>query len=175
MKFTSSKIMVGIAASALAFSSMSYAEENGTATEMQASDSQEEQTQEAFVPIVIGAPVVRVGGGSRGECGDIGEDIMLDAKPLFWSDTPTLNWSTNKAVSGTFVFKMGETPNKNWDFVKPLIDETFELSVQEGAQTLPLTDYKVTLKEGVEYEWFLSLVCDAENRSKDIIVGGTVQ
>jgi len=175
MKFTPSKIMIGITASALALSSMSYAEEASEATETQAADSQTEKAQQVFVPVVVGAPVVRVGGGSRGQCGNLGEDITLDAQPLSWSDNPTLNWSTNKVLSGTFVFKMGEAPNKNWDFVKPLIDETMELSVEAGEQTLSLADYKVALKEGVEYEWFLSLICDTENRSKDIIVGGTIQ
>jgi hypothetical protein len=173
MKFTPSKIMVGIATGALAFSSMAYAEEATDATEVQAIQVPE-QVQQIFVPIVTGAPVVRVGGGSRGKCGDLGEDIVLDAQPLSWSDSPTLSWSTNKAVSGTFVFKLGEAPNKNWDLVKPLVDETMELSTKEGEQSLSLTNYKVSLKEGVEYEWFLSLVCDSENRSKDIIVATSV-
>jgi len=176
MKFIPSKILIGIAVSTFALSNTVLAEE--TATEVQADEVKQqaqEQVQNTFVPIVVGAPIVRVGGGSRGDCGDLGEGITLNAQPLTWSKTPNLSWSISKPVSGTFVFKVGESPNKNWDYVKPLIDETLELSVSEGDQTLSLAKYKLDLKEGVDYEWFLSLICDSENRSKDIIVGGTVQ
>lgn len=185
MTFIPSKLFIGIAISALALSNVSLAEEKAAAEEVKADVKQEvnvdvkeqEQAQapQIFMPVVAGAPVVRVGGGSRGSCGKLGENITLDAQPLTWSDTPSLQWSVSKPISGTFVLKIGESPNKNWDFVKPLVDKTLNLSVKEGIQKLSLAEYKAGLKEGVNYEWFLSLVCDENNRSKDIIVGGIIQ
>ena len=42
-------------------------------------------------------------------------------------------------------------------------------------QLLPLKDFKVVLKQGVEYEWYVDLVPDMKNRSLDIISGGAIK
>ncbi|MBI3988963.1 MAG: DUF928 domain-containing protein [candidate division NC10 bacterium] len=40
---------------------------------------------------------------------------------------------------------------------------------------LRLADYGVRLSPGVRYQWFVALVVDPDRRSKDILMGGTIE
>ncbi len=47
--------------------------------------------------------------------------------------------------------------------------------VKEGIHALRLADHGVALKPEVEYEWFVTVVTNPDERSKDILAGGSIQ
>ena len=59
--------------------------------------------------------------------------------------------------------------------IKPLVETRISQAVQPGVQCIRLADYDVRLKTGVQYQWFVAVVPDPEQRSKDIIAGGEIE
>jgi hypothetical protein len=62
----------------------------------------------------------------------------------------------------------------SFEFSEPLIRTQFQGKNISGIQALFLKKHNVSLKQGVEYEWSISLVCDPKNRSLDITAQGTI-
>jgi len=138
--------------------------------------------------LIVYAPPVRGGESERipttargGDCprfkGD--EDFALHAlAPTHLAQTikaqPVLYWSVSKPVSAKFAFTLEEEFSGGKIPVQLIDDEMIDLSLQAGIHTFPLSKYNVTLKEGVEYNWFVSLICDVDRRSLDIVAGGRV-
>jgi hypothetical protein len=134
-----------------------------------------------YKPAVTGAPVRRVGAGSRGVgmCKNSGIDEKFSLQVLAPQDIgqtlskqPTLYWSTSKPVSGKFIFTVAE---ESRDFPEPVLDKEVTLSLNSGVQTLSLATYGVTLKENVNYKWSVSIQCDTTNPSANIIASGLIK
>lgn len=124
-----------------------------------------------YVPPMRGAPLSRVGGGSRG-AGDalpMLAALAPDHTGLTVQEQPVLYWYVSKPTTAHF-----EVTVINDQVVDPLIDKDFEMPVSAGIQRLRLADFGVKLKPNVEYRWFVSLVVDAVERSNDISASGTV-
>jgi hypothetical protein len=89
---------------------------------------------------------------------------------------PTLYWYVSKPVSAKFLLVLEQKSEPNtFDFVEPLIDTTLSLSVKAGIHALPLAKYNVRLDKNIEYNWFLSLICDPNNPSINRTAGGTIK
>jgi hypothetical protein len=58
--------------------------------------------------------------------------------------------------------------------VKPLLEKEVKGPGTGGIQAVCLADHGVTLGREVQYKWFVTLVTDADQRSKDILAGGII-
>jgi Domain of Unknown Function (DUF928) len=123
-----------------------------------------------YRPPMRGAPARRVGGASRG--GDALPAVSVlapDHVGLTTSEQPTLYWFISKAtpvrVELTLIDAQGTAP-------------LIELSVDgksAGLQRLDLAAHNVRLKPDVEYQWSVSLVPNAQERSNDTMSSGVVK
>ncbi len=126
-----------------------------------------------YRPPLRGAPATRIGGGSRGVNGtDWTLRVLAPSHTgLTSQSSPTLYWYTSKAVSGQqteiTVIKQGA--------VDPVLETTLEGAVAPGIQRLDLSRWGVELETDIEYQWFVSVVQDAAQRSNDFTAGGTIQ
>lgn len=136
-------------------------------TQAQASDS----ASAIYRPPLRGAPARRVGGATRGS-GD--SDLVLnvlapDQTGLTTQAQPTLYWyasrPTNTLIELILISDTAEVPvlSKNL------------LVTPGGVQAIDLVSYGVTLALDTEYEWFVSVVTNTNQRSKDMTSGGTVR
>lgn len=133
----------------------------------------------AYKPTVTTAPVRRVGAGSRGLCKEVsGVDKTFTLQVLApatigqtLSAQPTLYWSVSQPLSGKFTFTVVEDSK---DFVDPVLETKIALSVT-GVQALSLAKYQVSLKQGANYKWSVSLECDARNPSLNIVSSGMIK
>ena len=120
-----------------------------------------------------GLPVYRRGGGSRGNClANQGQLIALvpeDSVSITASNKPQL------------FFYIPETSQSNLiEFVvrnqqDELVYETFlETSDRSGIITIELPESisQELLKTNEDYHWYLSMICDRQKRSHDIVVEG---
>ncbi|MDM8558164.1 DUF928 domain-containing protein [Candidatus Parabeggiatoa sp. HSG14] len=90
---------------------------------------------------------------------------------------PKLYWYISEPVDTDFLLTVKPVANaKKRRRVRALVDD-MELSfaVDKGIHALSLAEYGVKLREGVEYEWTLSLVCDVYNLSLNRTVGGGIK
>jgi hypothetical protein len=46
---------------------------------------------------------------------------------------------------------------------------------QPGVHALSLAQHNITLKPGVEYQWFVAAVVNPAQRSNDVVAGGTIK
>ena len=115
-------------------------------------------------------PGRRVGGGSRGECMSNATLVALSPQNHLIETTeatPTLYFampSFDAPLQLEFVLK-----NRDGDIIA---DKLFEAESHGGVTGLDLTDQIEPLKVGENYEWYLSILCNANNRAQDIVVHG---
>ena len=118
-----------------------------------------------------GAPAGRVGGGTRGDKNVFVLSVLApDHSGFTTSEQPSLYWfisnSTSLPIELTLIDSKG---------IKPLLETRLPAPVKEGIQQVRLGDYKVHLKQGEAYRWFVTVVADADRRSKDILAGGAIE
>ncbi len=125
-----------------------------------------------YKPRHVGKPSVRtVGAGSRGT----NEQISLSALTpehagLTANDQPTLFWHLSALPTHPLelTVSVDRAP-------RPLLITHLPVPTQPGIQRVRLADYGVRLDTGVSYRWYVAIVPDAEQRSKDIIAGGGIE
>lgn len=125
-----------------------------------------------FRPGSSGAPSVRVTGGSRGS-GDstITLDVLApDETGLTTQEEPSLLWYQSKPAPAKFELTLLEE-NKP----KPLLQVKANGNGQAGIQRIKLSDHHVKITPGVEYQWVVALVTDADNRSSDLVASGVIK
>jgi Domain of Unknown Function (DUF928) len=125
-----------------------------------------------YTPPKRGAPGGRVGGGTRG----IQREVFLlsvlapDHSGFTISEQPSLYWfistSTSLPVELTVMDPQG---------VQPILETRIPAPVQAGVHRIRLSDYNIRLASGSAYRWFVSVVPDADRRSKDIMAGGAIE
>src|SRR5882724_2915891 len=125
-----------------------------------------------YTPPKRGAPGGRIGGATRG----IQREVFLlsvlapDHSGFTTSEQPSLYWfisnSTSLPVELTVMDPQG---------VQPILETQLPAPVKEGIQQVRLGDYKIHLKQGEGYRWFVAVVTDADRRSKDILAGGAIE
>jgi uncharacterized protein DUF928 len=129
-----------------------------------------------YKPPKRGAPGGRVGGGTRGiiRGGEEQWPLMLALAPdhvgLTMEEQPSVYWYVSTPISGRVEFTVIESSS-----VKPILETALPSRFEAGVHRIRLTDYGVRLASGVSYRWFVALVVDAGQRSKDIIAGGLIE
>jgi hypothetical protein len=127
----------------------------------------------SYVPPLRGAPAGRVGGGTRGITENQTCTIQVmapDHAGYTTQDQPCLYWY----VSGGLNFPIEMTVTRK-DAVQPLVEKQLPGPVEDGLHTFCLADHDVRLSPDVSYKWFVTLIPDTENRSKDILAGGIIE
>jgi hypothetical protein len=125
-----------------------------------------------FRPASKGAASVRVTGGSRGS-GDaaITLDVLApDEIGVTTQEQPSLFWFQSKPADARFELTLLQE-NK----IKPIVQVRIERSSKAGIQRLKLSEHGAKLAPGVEYQWVVALVTDADNRSKDLVASGVIR
>jgi len=126
----------------------------------------------AYTPPLRGAPASRVGGGTRsaGAAHLVLEVVAPDHTGLTSLGQPTLYWYASEAVAAPLEFTLIAS-----DAEKPVVERTLPPARSAGIQAIPLDTMSATLKPGTEYQWFVSAVSDAAQRSRDVTAGGTIR
>lgn len=118
------------------------------------------------------APGSRRGGGSRGMNKSVPVISLLapDHVGLTLQEQPVLFWFTPTKQSGPVEFTLTVASADT-----PVVEAKLPLPAQPGLQQIRLADYKVKLSPGERYQWSVSLILDAEERSADIVAMGAIE
>ena len=125
-----------------------------------------------YTPPKRGAPGGRIGAGTRGTQREVFILSVLapDHSGFTISEQPSLYWfisnSTSLPVELTVMDPQG---------VQPILETRLPAPVRAGVHHICLSDYNVHLAPGAAYRWFVSVVPDADHRSKDIVTGGAIE
>ena len=164
--------VVGFALGAPVFAGAAEGQPGKPQADAQALKGEPSGGKPVYRPPARGAPGGRVGGGARG----IGDELvtMSALAPnhigLTVTEQPVLHWYLSKTTARSLEFVLIEH-----EAIKPLIETRLAPPGQGGIQRIRLSDYGVRLSPGVLYRWFVALVPDPDQRSKDIIAGGIIE
>ncbi len=119
-----------------------------------------------------GAPATRVGGATRsGEATSMTLSVLApDHTGYTVQDKPTIYWYVSKAITSPVELTVTAP-----EAIEPLLELTLTPPIKEGIHALRLTDHGIALKPEVEYQWFVAVVTNPDERSKDILAGGSIQ
>jgi hypothetical protein len=125
-----------------------------------------------YVPPKRGAPLARVGGGSRGVDDNLPYiSVITPEHAGFTSKSqPVLYWYISDAMKTRFEFAL-----INEDDIDPMVEVTSEQEMKAGLNSMNLADHGVSLESGVSYQWSVALVADANKRSSDIVSSGQIE
>lgn len=125
-----------------------------------------------YKPPLRGAPVGRLGGGTRGVGSEIPVIVALvpDHVGLTVQEQASLHWYLSKPTDHLVEFTLIDDQS-----IQPILEKRFGPPVRSGVHQVRLADYGVSLSPDKQYKWFVALVIDPEHRSKDIIAGGAIE
>ncbi|OGP96895.1 MAG: hypothetical protein A2157_02480 [Deltaproteobacteria bacterium RBG_16_47_11] len=125
-----------------------------------------------YVPPRRGAPVGRVGGGTRGIQYELVTLFVLvpDHAGLTVQEQPTLYWYLSKPVHHPVEVTIIED-----QAIYPLLETGIPLPTQPGIHPIDLKDYTVSLSLDKQYRWYVAIIPDPDRRSRDIIAGGMIE
>ena len=126
-----------------------------------------------YKPPLRGNPAGRMGGGTRG--GSPERSVVLavltpDHVGLTTKEQPTLYWYTSQTTNYPVEFTIIENKAP-----KALLETRINPPTQAGIQKVRLGDYNAHLKTGTQYRWYIAVIPDPKNRSKDILAGGFIE
>jgi hypothetical protein len=96
--------------------------------------------------------------------------LAPDHTGLTAQEQPSLYWYLSESTTYPVEFTIRDDRA-----IQPLIERRLRSPTQPGVQRVRLADYGVRLSLGVPYRWFVALVVDPDNRSRDMLAGGTVE
>jgi hypothetical protein len=130
----------------------------------------------SYKPPLRGAPATRVGGGTR----SIGAqaltvNVLAPNETGFTTrENPTVYWYVSEPLNTPVELTLTTTePLK--DAVPTALELTLQPPFAKGLHALRLGDHGVTLKPGVEYQWFVAVVTNPAQRSNDVVAGGGIK
>ena len=148
----------------------------GQPTDQNLKDQSKKPEAPAPVPVYTppkrGAPGGRIGGATRG----IQREVFLlsvlapDHSGFTTSEQPSLYWFISKSTSLPVELTVMDPQG-----VQPILETRIPAPVEAGVHRIRLSDYNVRLASGAAYRWFVSVVPDADRRSKDITAGGAIE
>jgi hypothetical protein len=123
-----------------------------------------------YVPPDLGTPERRVGAGTRG----VGTGSVQILAPDHLAKTseaqPTFYWYLAEPTATRIDFTL-----RDERAVEPLLEVTLPGPAGAGIHAVRLADYGVTLAPGGRYRWFVALVPEPAERSKDFASGAWVE
>ena len=121
-------------------------------------------------------PGRRVGGGTRSGC--------TAGKKALTAIIPENNvWVTSSAYPQLYFYLPKGADQQEVEFVlrdekdEQIYEKSFTMSGDAGivSLSLPESDPLPPLEENKSYHWYLSVICNAHNRSQDLVVEGWIQ
>jgi hypothetical protein len=167
MNASVTKILLGAAVAVALISPTLYAKDpaNGKIVVAQA----------AYKPPMRGAPATRVGGGSRGTSFALRLNVLAPNETGYTvKQSPTIYWYASEAINVPVELTVISTESLE-AASHPLLDITLQPPIAKGVHALRLSEHGVTLKPDVEYQWFVAAVRDPQQRSNDVLAGGTIK
>ena len=125
-----------------------------------------------YVPPKRGAPLARVGGGSRGVDDNLPYISVITPDHVGYTGLfqPVLYWYISDDMKTRFEFAL-----INDSDIDPMVEITSGQAMKAGLNSISLADHGVTLEPGVAYQWSVALVADANKRSSDIVSSGQIE
>lgn len=121
----------------------------------------------------LGLPGRRVGGGTRGDC-NFGEKTLTAL-------IPKNNLGLTVAANPKFFFYIPQTTDsQEVEFVlsdeteSEVYEKTFKTTGTSGVISIKLPD-SAPLQVDKKYRWYLSVICNAQDRSNDVSIDGWIQ
>lgn len=141
-------------------------------TSASASASQKSRAVPVYTPPKRGAPLARVGGGSRGVDDGLPYISVITPDHVGYTSmsAPVLYWYISEDMKTRFEFAL-----INDDDIEPMVEVTSEQTMTAGLNSMNLADHGVTLQPGVAYQWSVALVSDENKRSSDIVSSGQIE
>lgn len=123
-----------------------------------------------------GAPATRVGGGSRSaEASAIRLDVLApDHTGYTLQEHPTIYWYVSERITDPVEVTVTALGSPQEAF-EPLLEVTLKPPFEKGVHAVRLKDYGVVLERDTEYQWFVAVVPDPNQRSNDILAGGSIK
>lgn len=164
MKISIPTILLGTAAAVALLSSAAIA---------QTSDAQKSQV--TYKPPLRGAPLTRVGGGTRGIGNVLAVNVLAPGDTGYTTqEKPTIYWFASQPIDKPVEITITSTASLQ-DAATPVFEITLQPPLAKGIHAFRLADHGVALKPGVEYQWFVAVVRNPAQRSNDVLAGGTIK
>jgi hypothetical protein len=119
-----------------------------------------------------GAPASRVGGATRSRNNAVTIRTLVpevDEAALTLAAQPRLYWHLSPRTTHSVNFTLLDP-----DVTDPVVDTIIKGPFEAGVHVLSLADYGVQLEPGGNYEWFVAVVPDPDNRSADSVARGVI-
>lgn len=125
-----------------------------------------------YVPPLRGAPSRRVGGSSRGTGQALPQVAAMvpDHVGLTTAEQPVLYWFISKPTRVRVDITLIDENS-----IQPLLELPVTRIEGPAIHALDLAKHGIRLEKGTEYQWSVSLVPDAAERSGDVISGGVIK
>ncbi|MCP4345528.1 MAG: DUF928 domain-containing protein [Desulfobacterales bacterium] len=95
--------------------------------------------------------------------------LASEATGLCSNPSPALLWYSSDPWPLKLEFRLNP-----FKADKPVLDTRIDGPSSEGIYRIDLADYNISLEPGVEYEWFLTIVFDEDDRSADYFISATI-
>jgi hypothetical protein len=125
-----------------------------------------------FKPTNVGAPMTRLGGATRSTTGTVPRTEAL---------VPEVAGHTLQAQPVLYWYLAGKTDDRidfaliGVDPINPILETTLVGPFEPGIQRIRLVDHGATLEPNLEYQWFVRVIPNPEQRLYDRVVGGGIQ
>ena len=154
-------------------SSVSYADPKDAIEEKTAkSNTAKPAAMPTFKLTNFGAPVTRLGGATRSATGTVPrtEALVPEVAGHTLRGQPVLYWYLSEKTDDRIDFALiGVDP------INPILETTLEGPFEPGIQRIRLADHGVTLQPDFEYQWFVRVIPNPDQRLYDRVVGGGIQ
>lgn len=170
-KILSSTTLAGLTAAAVLLAFSAYA-----------GDAPDKKQQAGAKPALFsfkaplrGAPATRVGGGTRSAGATAMTLNVLAPNETGYTTqaTPTIYWYVSETINHPGEVTI--TGASIEDAINPLLEITLQPPISKGVHALRLEEHGVSLKLDVEYQYFVTVVKNVNQRSDDIIAGGSIK
>jgi hypothetical protein len=137
-----------------------------------ASESAQTAPMPLFKPTNLGAPMTRMGGATRSTTGSVPrtEALVPEVAGFTLQAQPVLYWYLAGKTDERIDFALiGVDP------INPIREVTLEGPFEPGIQRIRLADHGVELQPGLEYQWFVRVIPNPDQRLYDRVIGGGIQ
>jgi hypothetical protein len=164
MKIYVTTILLGTASAVALLSSAAIAQSSDTG-----------KSEVAYKPPLRGAPLTRVGGGTRSVGNSLAVNVLAPSDTgLTTQEKPTIYWFASQLIDKPVELTITSTESLQ-AAATPVLEITLQPPLAKGIHAFRLADHSVTLKPGVEYQWFVAVVRNPAQRSNDVLAGGTIK
>ncbi|MCP4348817.1 MAG: DUF928 domain-containing protein [Desulfobacterales bacterium] len=89
---------------------------------------------------------------------------------LTTNSQPSLRFYLSAPWPGNIEFALN-----NPDIIEPVLETSIKGPFREGVYRINIADSNFTLRPDIEYEWFIAIILDPEERSGDFLGSGTIR